>query len=355
MDTRDRIRSGIDFSSKRILEIGPLYRPFVLKSEADVVYVDHADTETLRSKYKDDPKFDKSTIVNIDAVWGQQTLADCLGVDRKVDFIIASHVVEHVPDLLTWLKELRSVLTTNGEIRLVVPDKRFTFDYTRRLTELPEVLDAYLRKARRPLPWNILDHVINVRHVDVGSAWSRKLGADDTPLHHTFELAIHAAQDALSTTNYHDVHCWVFTPASFAALMFQAAQHELLDLSCVDFQDTPHNSLEFIVHLKATNDRCKIVDSWKHVFKEANQAVPGSVDYEVESLKTTLAQTMAKLEQQTTHIKLLESALLEEKQSRKGIQHNINRSETMTQGQEEIKSWKIASALRKLATCMRNF
>jgi SAM-dependent methyltransferase len=214
MNLRDRIREGMDFSNKTTMEIGPLHRPFVLKTEGDVLYVDHADTETIRRKYKDDPLVDVADIVEIDAVWGEQTLEDCLGSTRMVDYIIASHVIEHVPDLITWLKELRSVLKTGGEIRLVVPDERFTFDYTRRITELPDVVDAYLRKARRPLPLYILDHVINVRHVDVGAAWAGPLDIKSLVPYHSFEMAVGVAKDAFETTNYHDVHCWVFTPCA---------------------------------------------------------------------------------------------------------------------------------------------
>src|ERR1700744_1544105 len=178
MNLRDRIRHGMDFKSKKTLEIGPLYRPFVLKAEGEVVYVDHADTETLRKKYTGDPLFDVSSIVNVDAVWGEQTLSECLGGGEKVDYVIASHVIEHTPDLITWLRELRSVLKDGGEIRLVIPDKRFTFDYTRRLTVLSDVADAYMRKARRPLPLYVIDHLANVHYVDTAAAWSGALDAD---------------------------------------------------------------------------------------------------------------------------------------------------------------------------------
>jgi hypothetical protein len=52
MNLRDRMREGMDFSNTTMLEIGPLHRPFVLKTEGDVIYVDHAETETIRRKYK---------------------------------------------------------------------------------------------------------------------------------------------------------------------------------------------------------------------------------------------------------------------------------------------------------------
>jgi SAM-dependent methyltransferase len=265
MNLRDRIRAGIDFSKVETLEIGPLYRPFVLKSEGKVIYVDHADTRSLREKYKDDPKFDVADIVDVDAVWGAQTLSDCIGEGRKVDLIIASHVIEHVPDLIAWLNELRSVLKPEGEIRLVVPDKRYTFDYTRRTTVLPDILDSYLRKARSPLPRCILDHVLNVRAVDTGAAWAGPLDHASLVNIHPFELAVDAAQDALTTGSYHDVHCWVFTPLSFAQLMRQCAEQGLIDLACHRFEDTLYHTLEFTAFLKPAPSRDAAVSSWAAV------------------------------------------------------------------------------------------
>lgn len=348
MTTREIVRSGIDFSSKTLVEIGPLYRPFVLKSEANVIYVDHADTESLREKYKDDPKFDKSTIVDVDAVWGEQTLLECLG-GRKVDYVIASHVIEHVPDLLTWLAELRSVLTENGEIRLVIPDKRFTFDYTRRLTELPEVLDAFLRKTRRPLSWNVLDHAINVREVDAVAAWRGPLELKDIPLYHSVEAGIFAARDVIETTNYHDVHCWVFTPYSFAKLMGEAAEHGLLGLSCEFFEDTPRNSLEFIVHARASVDREKILDSWKRMEGVANRAAPGSVEEQVEALE----QARSEIAVQTERIKSLESKLAEALASQQATGRALQVALAETQRYSQSTSWKLTAPIRKIVTALR--
>jgi SAM-dependent methyltransferase len=121
---RDRLLRGLNIQESVGVEIGPLCWPLVRRSEApNVIYVDHTDTPSLRQKYKDDPHLDVNEIVDVDAVWGRNTLHEAIK-GRYVDYVVASHVVEHVPDLVTWLRELAAVLRPTGEVRLAVPDRR---------------------------------------------------------------------------------------------------------------------------------------------------------------------------------------------------------------------------------------
>src|SRR5437868_3008097 len=78
-------------------------------------------------------------------------------VGRPVDYVVASHVIEHVPDLIGWLAEVREALEPGGELRLAVPDRRYTLDYRRSVSRLADVVHAWFMRARRPLPHQILD------------------------------------------------------------------------------------------------------------------------------------------------------------------------------------------------------
>ena len=48
---------------------------------------------------------------------------------------------------------------------------------------------------------------------------------------------------------YHDVHCWTFTPASFASLMNEISAAGLSNLVCGAFTDTPVGGMEFYISL----------------------------------------------------------------------------------------------------------
>lgn len=95
--------AGIDLAKAHCIEIGALCRPIVPPDTARVFYVDHLDTAGLREKYRNDPNVDIDNIVHVGGVWGGNTLAEAAAPVVPADFIVASHVIEHVPDLIGWL------------------------------------------------------------------------------------------------------------------------------------------------------------------------------------------------------------------------------------------------------------
>jgi SAM-dependent methyltransferase len=264
---RNKILADLDLLSLDGLEIGPLASPLVGPSEGRIFYVDHADTEALQKKYAGEPTIDVSKIVEVNAVWGENTLQDCIGKDRKLDYVVASHVMEHVPDLITWLSEIRSILRPGGTLRLAVPDRRYTFDYLRFESRLHDVLEAYLTRARAPLARHVMEHHNLSRHVNCVAAWNGTLETDALRPYCTTRTAFEAAQDAFSHGTYYDAHCWVFTPVSFADLFHEIAELDLLGFSCGHFFETARNEIEFFVHLSPCHDKDKILASWANMKK----------------------------------------------------------------------------------------
>jgi 2-polyprenyl-3-methyl-5-hydroxy-6-metoxy-1,4-benzoquinol methylase len=271
---RCRLLKGLNVRDSVGVEIGPLCWPLVRRGDGgEIIYVDHTDTPHLRQKYKDDPHLNIDEIVDVDAVWGRNTLHEAIN-GRYVDYVVASHVVEHVPDLVTWLRELAAVLKPTGEVRLVVPDRRFTFDYFRRESRLPEVLASYIARARIPQPYALLDHCLSAAEISTQEAWQKRISADSVKRHHTWQGALHLARDAFENGTYHDVHCWVFTPHSFAKLIADLCEMELIDFACEDFCDTLYNDIEFSVVMRRSRDRGYIARSWRHMERLASNTTP---------------------------------------------------------------------------------
>lgn len=260
MDRRAKLLAGIDVAHSTGVEIGALCRPFVKREDGRVIYVDHADTATLRRKFQIDPDVDLAALVDVDVVWGDTPLDQ--SIQERVDYVIASHVVEHVPDLISWLNEIASILRPGGEIRLIIPDRRFTFDYLRNETKLNDVAYAHMERARVPLPHIVLDYVANVVKIDGGAAWRGEVCAERLEHHHTLQHALNCAAQAKDGI-YHDVHCWVFTPQSFATLMMDLAWNGLAVFECTQFFETAPMTIEFFAGLRPCTDSEAAIQSWK--------------------------------------------------------------------------------------------
>lgn len=239
----EHILEHIDVTSMRGLEIGPLHNPIVQKAPGvDVAYVDHADTETLRRKYAADPNV--PYVVDVDHVWGDRRLADSVGV-AAVDYVIASHVIEHVPDLVSWLGELGEVLRPGGVVSLIVPDKRFCFDARRDVTPASEIVAAYLAKRTRPSLAQIFDFESQYINVDTLELWAGRPGYVETPPR--VREAFEKCQATLTHDDYVDVHATTWTPASFVEVTRTLFELDLVPFRFKSFQPTPFNSLEFYV------------------------------------------------------------------------------------------------------------
>lgn len=265
----EEMLGGIEIGAARGLEVGPLDKPLVAKEDGPVFYVDHCSTEELKARWSSDRTVDVARL-HVDAVWGRASLRDALdqagvlrGRDDHMDYLLASHVVEHVPDLVTWLREVASVLGSVGTARLAVPDKRYTFDYLRRPTELAEVLDAFARQRRAPSGSRVLDFALHAVQVDCGAAWRGEIDASALQRMYTTQSAIELARDAELNGAYHDVHCWVFTPASWASLMLELAELGLLELRCEWMTGTAQYTFEFFVGLVSDPDRERCIGSWQ--------------------------------------------------------------------------------------------
>ena len=267
VDRRLRLLEGIDVASSSGVEIGPLNRPVVRKSDGPVFYVDYADSAFLRERYRNDPNVDIAAIVDVDGIWGKSTMLECLGKVAPVDYIVASHVIEHVPDLITWLKELRSTLKPAGRVCLAIPDRRFSFDFHRKETGVAEIVSAFYFKERVPSVRQVMDHFFNLVPVDTAQLW--RCAVPPLPSNDESQLLgmLNLADDITRNQAYHDVHCWVFTPRSLSRLFIGLAEVGLCDFECETFHDTERDELEFFVTLKASDDKSRMLESWRKVYR----------------------------------------------------------------------------------------
>jgi len=262
----------LDTGRMRGLEIGPLSRPRVKKSEGKIFYVDHRSTEELRRAYSANslmrPHLDE--IVDVDYVIKDgSSLSEAIGPDGPFDYLIASHVLEHLADPVGWLRDVARALTGDGLVSLVVPDKRFCFDLNRPLTRPGDWVDWYLRELKAPSYGQLFDFFAHVTTIDgmvdtlglwAGTADYTGVRRADVP--DPDAAAFAACERHKQTGEYMDVHTGVYTPGSLVPLLELSVRLGLLPYEIAYFLPTRRDSLEFHVTLRICEDRAKALGSY---------------------------------------------------------------------------------------------
>src|SRR3984885_5762947 len=147
----------IDVTRMAGLELGALDRPVVPRAAGNIRFADYRSTEALRAHYAGDPGIDPHAIVDVDIVLGTRSLSDALAGQAPLDYVVASHVIEHVPDVIGWLQQISTILKPGGRLCLAIPDKRFSFDYLGTVSTFGDFLDAYLNRRTAPSVQQIYD------------------------------------------------------------------------------------------------------------------------------------------------------------------------------------------------------
>ena len=340
----EKVLACIDVSTQVGLEIGALVNPIVTRDMGQVRYVDHATTDELRQKYANDPNVDIHKIVDVDYVWGKQGLPELVGQDAPFDYSVASHVIEHVPDFIGWLKEIHAVLKVGGILSLVIPDKRCCFDYHRQLTQVADVVEAFLHHSRKPSPRQVFDYISSAVMYDGSIAWDCEIAIEPQKIKpiHSELAAWQLAQQSTLEAAYVDAHCWVFTPQSFFDLLKSLIHLELFDFKVEKYYET--SGCEFYVNLKALDVSAMAVGD-RQAIQLASLAVDLSESMhsvELTPLSPSSVSTSVS-DQQITRLQRKK-----EKQAEKIQRLTLRLAETQRELDEiqNSKSWKVVAPLR---------
>lgn len=219
---------------------------------ADVRYVDVFSRDQLRAHYSDDPAVNVCDIPMIDFVLGGpegvRPLSEAVGRAAPFAWAVASHVVEHVPDVISWLAEIAEVLDDGGELLLVVPDRRFSFDIMRPSTTVGQMLQAHDLRENRPSVRAVFDLFRSAVTVSAADAWRGERPGPEARIHDLDGTMrqVQLARDG----EYVDCHVWTFTPASFYEQVAELGRLEMCDFVIEKIVSTAENDVEFYAVLR---------------------------------------------------------------------------------------------------------
>ena len=260
IDRRQRI---LQFITKQQvgIEVGPWFAPIAPKKDGYNCWaLDLFDAATLRRKAQSDPAVPRERIPEVeevDLIGSATSIADLVSERGELgtfDYIISSHNFEHLPDPIRFLRGCEKVLKGGGILSMAIPDRRACYDYFRPHTTLSAWLEAYFESRVRPTFAQVFEQNTLRSSMDrdgkLMTSWSlyddpRRIAPLRT-LQEYFDSwkAFLAAPDS----EYRDVHCWVFTPASFELLIRDLEFLTLVNFEIVDV--SPPIGNEFVVHLR---------------------------------------------------------------------------------------------------------
>ena len=230
------------------LEIGASYCPVAPKKAGYRVEVlDHANATTLREKYQGH-NVDISNIEEVDYVWSGEPLHELTGKENYYDWIVASHVIEHTYDFVSFFQQCEIMLKPGGLLCLAVPDHRYCFDVFRPASTPGDVIQAFLEKRRRHSLGAIWDHFSMITKKGDTVAWYKGHQGEYQFIHPNLSDAHTMLARAQESSEYIDVHNWRFTPSSFKLIVNDIGVLGHTTLSTSTFFET--EGCEFITQLQ---------------------------------------------------------------------------------------------------------
>jgi hypothetical protein len=167
------------------------------------------------------------------------------------DAFLASHVIEHTTDVVSFLVSAQTLVGERGRVILAVPDKRKCFDLFRPFSSTGDAIVAHREKRVRHTAKVHFDFAAYqvLKHGDPG--WS----IDDVTAQQFNVPFVDTIRflDRADAPDYVDAHQWVFTPASFELMVLELSALGFVDLRVEDCREAA--GTEFYAWLRKGAER----------------------------------------------------------------------------------------------------
>lgn len=127
------------------LEVGALHEPAPLPADCTVEYVDALTRAEAAALF---PEVDASLLVEPDHIRDMDRDALSGLADDHYDFVVLSHVIEHLAEPIGALAEVFRVLKPGGHAVIAAPDRHYTFDRLRGNTPFGQLLIQHERGVK---------------------------------------------------------------------------------------------------------------------------------------------------------------------------------------------------------------
>lgn len=127
------------------IEIGSFEHPAKIPNAETIISCDRLNREEAQKLFPE---------VNCNLLDEPQLVFDLDAVglshfdDQSLDFVIMNHVIEHLVNPVAAIKEIYRTLKTKGHFVISAPDKEYTFDLNRPLSDEKEIFEIFHNKEK---------------------------------------------------------------------------------------------------------------------------------------------------------------------------------------------------------------
>ncbi len=231
MDRINLLLGSID-PAVPIIEMGPGHNPIAPKARGWATHIVDCNTaDELRNKFAVGG-VTVDAVEEVDTVWHDGSLHDAVPARLHGSFrrLIASHVLEHIPDPVALLNSAARLLSPDGIVAFAIPDRRYCFDVFKPASGTGDLLEAFVSRRTRHSVRTTWTQIAYSATMDGSIAWGQ-YPITSVGLIGDFnaaERAFKGFQDGFWAP-YSDCHAWHFTPAGFALAILELGQLKLID------------------------------------------------------------------------------------------------------------------------------
>lgn len=234
MSLRHR-KIGYQLLSGSGLEIGALHEKAALPSKCKVEYCDAISKEQATKLF---PEIKHHKLVDVKYICNLDEQGLNIFKDNIYDFIILSHVIEHVANPINVVKELFRVVKPGGIVLIAAPDKTYTFDKRRGTTSFKHVLDEYRLGVKEVTDEHYIDFIKGVH-----SEW--------------LQLSKEKFNEAIKTVKSRREHAHVWTSDSFKDFLLSSFKELNISARLIMENKGFQNGLEYYSLWQKTDDSKK--------------------------------------------------------------------------------------------------
>ena len=264
------LQKEINNRTLKALEIGCGGFPF-LRGES-VKYFETLSTNELKEQYIKIRRTTDYFPKEFDFV---SPTGDLSVINETFDIVFSSHVIEHCPDLVEHFHGVSKILNKGGVYILVVPDKRYCFDYYNSESTIMEVIDAFANERKIPRLADLISSTYTCTHNDAVLHWLGEHGKpfscrdisrdNDAKLMFIGEYffddykgsfqekilhLIDKYAEAIELNKYISAHNWRLTPDNFRYILDVLNELHFIDLKIFRLCHTIWGRQEFTAMLE---------------------------------------------------------------------------------------------------------